>query len=56
MAARAKQCSISFPGYMDRETFQREAKDGMLIRNNDFHQSTKLVSLGFQHLIVDFVL
>ena len=47
MAAHAEQYSIPFPGYMDRETFQRVAKDEMLIRNHDFHQSYKLVSFGF---------
>ena len=37
VAARADQYSILFPGYMDRETFQHVAKDGMLIRNHNFH-------------------
>ena len=39
MVARAEQYSISFPGYLDKETFQRVAEDGMLIRNHNFHQS-----------------
>ena len=35
--ARVEQCSIPFPDYMDRETCQRVAEDGMLICNHDFH-------------------
>ena len=38
VATRVEEYSISFPGYMDKETFQRVAKDGMLIRNHEFHQ------------------
>ena len=43
-AARDEQYSISFPGYLDRETFQHVAEDGMLICNHKFHKSVELVS------------
>ena len=41
--ARAEQYSIPFPVYMDKETFQSMAEDGMLIYNHDFHRSVELV-------------
>ena len=47
VAARVEQYSILFLSYMNRETFQLVAEDGMLIRNHDFHQSAKLVSFDF---------
>ena len=47
MAACVKQYSIPFRSHMDREIFQRVAKDEILIRNHDFHQSAKLVSFYF---------
>ena len=37
MAAHAEQYSIPFTNYLDRETFQHVAEDGMLVRNHDFH-------------------
>ena len=37
VVACAEQYSISFPNYMDRETFQRIVEDGILVRNHDFH-------------------
>ena len=45
--ARVEQYSISFPSYLDGETFQHVAEDGMLIRNHNFHQSTELVCFDF---------
>ena len=56
MVARAEQYSISFLDYLDRETFQHMAKNGMLIRNHNFHQSAEMVSFDFEYLIVNFVL
>ena len=47
VAARVEQYSIPFPDYMDRETFQCMAEDGMLIHNHDFYQSAEMVSLSF---------
>ena len=47
VATCSKKYSISFPNYLDKETFQRVAKDGMLIRNHNFHQPAELVSYDF---------
>ena len=55
VVVRVKQYSILFPGYLYRETFQHVAKYGMLVRNHNFHQSSKLVSFDFYYLIVNFV-
>ena len=46
-AAHSEQYSISFPDYLDRETFQCVVEDGMLICNHNFHQLAELVSLNF---------
>ena len=56
VATRVKQYSISFPGYMDRETCQLVVEDGMLIRNHEFHKSAELVSFDFWYVTVNFVL
>ena len=37
MAACVVQYSISFPGYVDRETFERIAENEILILNHDFY-------------------
>ena len=47
VGARAEQYSIPFHGYMDKETFQCMAKDGMLISNHNFHQLAALISFCF---------
>ena len=47
VAACAEEYSIPFPGYLDRKSLQRVAKDGMLIRNQDFNESAKLVCFDF---------
>ena len=47
MVARAKQFTIPFPVYMDKEAFQSVVEDGKLIRNHDFHRSAELVCADF---------
>ena len=46
VSARAKQYSIPFPIYMNKEVFQSVAKDEIFIRNHDFHQLDELVSVA----------
>ena len=47
VAVRAKEYSFPFLGYLVRKSFQHLAKDGMLIRNHDFNESTELVCFDF---------
>ena len=47
VAARAEEYFISFPDYMDKESYQRVVEDGMFIRNHDFDEMAKLVWLDF---------
>ena len=47
MVSRTEEYFVPFPNYLDRKSFQRVAKDGMLIRNHDFNESAELVSFGF---------
>ena len=43
VATHAEEYSIPFPDYLDRESFQHVAEDGMLIHNHDFNESVELV-------------
>ena len=55
VAAHIEQYSISFLVYMNKEAFQLVAKDGMFIRNHDFHRSAELVLaalLGYYFFLV----
>ena len=47
VAARSEHYTIPLPVYMDKDAFQPVAKDGMLIRNHDFHPSDELVCADF---------
>ena len=47
MVSRTEEYFVPFPNNLDRKSFQRVAKDGMLIRNHDFNESAELVSFGF---------
>ena len=46
VVARAEEYSIPF-GYLERESFQRVAEDGMLILHHDFNESAELVCFDF---------
>ena len=45
--ARVEEYSIPFPGYMDKKTYQRVAKDKMFIHSQDFDKTIELVCLDF---------
>ena len=40
VADRVEEYFIPFPGYIDKKSYQRVAKDEMFIRNHDFDEST----------------
>ena len=56
VVAHVKEYSISFPGYLDRKSFQRVDEDEMLIHNHDFNESVELVCFDFYYMNTDFVL
>ena len=56
MVAYAEEYSVPFPNYLDRKSFQRVAKYGMLIRNHDVNESAELVSFDFLYKNVSFML
>ena len=47
VVAHTEECSIPFPGLMDKKSFQWVAEDGMYICNHDFNESVELVWLNF---------
>ena len=42
VAARVEECSIRFPGYLDRKFFLHVADNEMHFCNHDFNQSAEL--------------
>ena len=49
VVARVEEYSILFPGFMDINSFQHVAEDGMCIHNHDFNETVELVRLNFYH-------
>ena len=47
VVALSEVYSIPFPDYLDKNSYQHVAKDGMYIRNHDFNKTIELVWLDF---------